>query len=343
VTMAEVLALSPEDKRQLSLSLLEEFGARVIRPPNAQGEIIHTCVLPFGLHSHGDAHPSASLNYLKLVYNCLGCGCSGGLLWFVSTCRGTSTVQTRQWLVEKATVDIEDIGAFIAYLDSVYNPTRSETEPIPRYSPRVLDPWRQLHPYMWENRRIPIENLRRFDVGYGIIDITPTLQSERIIIPHYWQGELVGWLSRRIADDGTAKYLNTEGFPKAQTIYSYDPSVPAIIFEGPMSVLTHPDDPHAEATFSAEVTQKQIRLLAEHPLTILFFDNDSAGWKATQKVGEALLAYTEVEVVANPYDADPADFGDDYRDLPRVPFSIWQPPGKLLTYRRDISDTSGLR
>lgn len=332
--MAEVLSLPPEDKRALALVLLEEFGARVIRPPNAQGEIIHSCVLPFGLHSHGDVHASASLNYLKLVYNCLGCGCSGGLLWFISTCRGTSGPQTRQWLLEKATVSIDDIPAFLAYLDSVYNPERPEAEPIPRYSPRVLDPWRFIHPYLTEIRHIPIENLRRFDIGYGIIEITPTLQSERIIFPHYWQGELVGWQSRRIANDGTAKYMNTEGFPKAQTIYNYDPKVPAMVVEGVMSVLAHPDDPHMESTFSAEVTKRQVRLLAEHPKVTLFFDSDTAGCKATLKVGEALLAYTEVEVVVNPYDADPADMGDDYLDLDRVPFSVWSPPGRLVPYDR---------
>jgi hypothetical protein len=334
MSMAEVLRLPAEDKRQLALALLEEFGARHIRQPNAQGEIIHTCVLPFGLHSHQDAHPSASLNYLKLVYNCLGCGCSGGLLWFVSSCRGTTAEATRSWLLEKATVDIEDIPAFLAYLDTVYNPERPEVEPIPRYSPRVLDPWRWVHPYMTEVRHIPIENLRRFDIGYGDIEITPTFHSERIIIPHFWQGELVGWQSRRIANDGSAKYLNTEGFPKAVTIYNYDPRQSAMVVEGVMSVLAHPDDPHVEATFSAEVTQKQIRLLAEHPLVTLFFDSDMAGFKATRKVGEALLAYTEVEVVVNPYDADLADMGDDYRDLPRVPWSMWEPPTKLLPYSR---------
>jgi Toprim-like/DNA primase catalytic core, N-terminal domain len=334
MTMAEVLRLPAEEKRELALALLEEFGARAVRAPNAQGEIIHTCVLPFGLHSHQDAHPSASLNYLKLVYNCLGCGCSGGLLWFVSSCRGTTAEATRSWLLEKATVAIDDIPAFLAYLDSVYSPERAEVEPIPRYSPRVLDPWRYLHPYMYEVRGIPMENLRRFDIGYGDIEITPTFHSERIIIPHYWKGELVGWQSRRIANDGSAKYLNTEGFPKDRTIYNYDPSQPAMVAEGVMSVLAHPDDPHMEATFSAEVTQKQIRLLAEHPKVTLFFDNDTAGWKATQKVGEALLAYTEVEVVDNPYDADPADLGPDCSRMPRVSFALWKPPARLLPYAR---------
>lgn len=334
MSIAEVLALPDDDKKQLALSLLEEFGARVIHPPNAMGEIIHSCVLPFGLHRHGDAHASASINYHKLVYNCLGCGCSGGLLWFVATCRGTSVTQTRQWLVEKSTVSVDDIPAFLAYLDSLYNPERTEAEPIPHYSPRVLDPWRFIHPYLTEVRHIPMENLRRFDIGYGIIEITPSFHSERIIIPHYWYGELVGWQSRRICNDGSAKYLNTSGFPKFQTIYNYAPTFPVMVTEGVMSVLAHPDNPHMESTFSAEVTQKQVRLLAEHPRVTLFFDNDTAGWKATLKVGEALLAYTEVDVVQNPYDADPADFGDDYRDLDRVPFSVWGPPGKLLPYVR---------
>jgi hypothetical protein len=328
MSMLEVLGLPMDDKLHLAMSLLEEFGARVIRPPNAQGEIIHSCVLPFGLHTHGDAHPSASLNYRKLVYNCLGCGCSGGLLWFVSTCRGTSSAQTKSWLAEKAVVDIEDIGAFLAYLETAYNPEHPEDEPIPRYSTKVLEPWRFIHPYLTDIRHIPMENLRRFDIGYGVIN-----GSERIIIPHYWKGELVGWQSRRIANDGTPKYLNTEGFPKDQTIYNYDPKAPALVVEGCLSVLAYPD-PHTEATFSAEVTPRQVRLLAEHPKVTLFFDNDTPGWAATLKVGEALLAYTEVEVVENPYDADAADLGPDCGRLPRVPFSLWYPPGRIVSYAR---------
>jgi hypothetical protein len=292
------------------------------------------CCLPFGLHAHGDAHPSASINYKKLVINCPVCG-SGGLMWFVSMCRGTTSVQTRDWLTQKAMVSIDDVNALLAYLDSVYNPVRENPEPIPRYSPRVLDPWRFFHPYMTEVRHVPMSSMSRFDIGYGMVQVTPTIRSERIIIPHYWRGELVGWQSRRLASDGTAKYLNTEGFPKDETIFNYDPNVPVMVVEGVMSVLVHPDDPHTEATFSASVTDRQLRLLADHPEVILFFDSDTAGFKATRKVGEALLPYTKVMVVQNSYDADPADLADDdYRDLPRVPWSVWEPPTKLLPYRR---------
>jgi len=333
MSITEVLALPDADKLSLAQALLEEFGARVVRQPNVRGEIIHSCVLPFGLHAHGDAHPSASINYKKLVYNCPVCG-AGGLLWFVGTCRGTSSALTRDWLAAKATVSVDDVNALLAYLDAVYNPVRANPEPIPRYSPRVLDPWRFFHPYMMEIRHVPIENMARFDVGYGMVQITPTLYSERIIIPHYWKGELVGWVSRRLGNDGTAKYLNTEGFPKDETIYNYDPKLPTMVVEGQMSVLVHPDDPHMEATFSASVTDRQVRLLAEHPEVILFFDNDTSGWKATEKVGTALMAYTKVTVVQNPYDADPADMGDDYRDLARVPFPVWEKPHGLASYAR---------
>ena len=48
-------------------NLLEDLlGAKNI---NIVGnEIIHSCVLNFGLHSHGDQNPSASLNKDSLLY-----------------------------------------------------------------------------------------------------------------------------------------------------------------------------------------------------------------------------------------------------------------------------------
>ena len=331
----EALALSDSEKLDLCMSLLQEFGASLIKKPNAQGEIVHTCVLPFGLHAHGDAHPSASINYKKLVYNCLsGCG-HGGLLWFVGTCRGTSGADAKAWLVQKAAPSVDDLPSFLALLDRLYAGSESTFEPIPRYSPNVLAPWRVHHPYMFEVRRIPLANLERFDIGYGVFRVG-TLESERIVIPHYWRHDLVGWTTRRIVEDRTPKYLNTTSFPKDQTIFNYDGgSEVTMVMEGQMSVLAHPDEPHAEATFSAEVTDRQVRLLAEHPKVVLFFDNDTAGWRATLKVGEVLVAHTDVWVVQNPYDADPADMGDDYRLLPQVPFSVWEPPTRLEPYVRN--------
>lgn len=338
MSIQEVLNLSDQEKLDLCMDLLREFGANVVRKPSDRGEIIHSCVLPFGLHSHGDLHPSASLNYKKLVYKCLsGCG-QGGLLWFVGTCRGTSGLQAKEWLTSKAAVSMDDLPAFLALLDRLYHPEGVGAEPLPSYSPQVLAPWRFHHPYMFDIRHIPLETLERFDIGYGVFSVPglggTKVDSERVVIPHYWRGTLVGWSSRRIVDDGTPKYLNTTSFPKDQTIFNYSPGEAAMVSEGQMSVLAHPDDPHMEATFSASVTDRQVALLAEHPRVVLFFDNDTAGWKATEHVGKRLLPYTDVFVVDNPYDADPADMGDDYRQLPQVPFAVWEPPRKLVPYVR---------
>src|ERR1017187_3010288 len=80
----QLLNLSDQEKRDMCLNLLEGMGARNITVKG--DEILHSCSLPFGLHSNGDEHPSASLNWSKLVFHCYGCGSSGGIAWFVSVC-----------------------------------------------------------------------------------------------------------------------------------------------------------------------------------------------------------------------------------------------------------------
>ena len=64
--------------------------------------------------------------------------------------------------------------------------------------------------------------------------------------------------------------------------------------------------PNMCATFGASVTERQKLILANHPKIILWFDNDQAGWTATEEVGSFLSQYCDVFVVDNPYTGDPA-------------------------------------
>src|SRR5690606_17944775 len=106
----------------------------------------------------------------------------------------------------------------------------------------------------------------------------------------------------------TPKYKNTPDFPKDRTLYNYDPkATTAVVVESPMSVLSKAHIMPIEATFGANVTDRQMRYISMHRKVVLFFDNDEAGWKATRAVGEYLEAYSSVWVADNPYAADPAD------------------------------------
>lgn len=354
--------LPDSQKEMLCRELLSEFGVTSVTVRD-NGEMIHSCPLPFGQHKNGDASASASLNFLKLTFNCFGCGASGGLLWFIATCRGEDTDQSRAWLADQTGTgpDEQSLSSLLEFFDAVYNaPSRPQAEPIPKMSPKVLDPWRRIHPYLTDppeqaGRGIPVETILHFNVGYAerykvrfkAPDGDPradrdgmvAIESERIVIPHFWKGDLVGWQTRRLAKDGSAKYLSSPAFPKDTTIYNYDDKRrEAVVVESPMSVLArYHHIPHIEGTFGAKMTDRQLRLISMHPRVILWLDPDPAGWTATKRAGSYLEPYCDVWVVDNPWNADAGDLNDvEVETLLNdalVPFSLWEPPTTLFCWQ----------
>lgn len=334
----EISLMNDTQKKDLCVSLLNEFGAKV-KSISSKGEILHSCVLPFGGHKNGDANPSANLNYKKLTFNCWGCGNSGGLLWFISACRNESTEQTRNWLKNETGIGGEQsLSSLLDFFDAIWSPEKTVTPVLPKLDPSLLNKWLYLHPYMTEKRGIPEDTLMRFLVGYDPeyevkLGEKLVVKSPRIIIPHFWGGKLVGWVTRRLIDDGTPKYVNSPGFPKDLTLFNDLIQTGTVtVVESPMSVLSKAHMGNIVATFGANVTERQMRLLSMRDKVILFFDNDNAGYNATREVGEYLLPYTNVLVADNPYNADPADMDDEtYRFccIGAIPYSFWKEPEGL--------------
>lgn len=325
----QLLNLADDEKQEMALELLEQFGAQNVSVVG--DEITHSCVLPFGLHSNGDQNPSASLNWRKLTYHCYGCGSGGGLLWFVGSCKGEDTGGVVSWVTKQIGAESESKGLenFLAYIDKVYSPVGQKVvQPIPEFNPSVLAHWRYIHPYLTEIRHIPESNIIAHEVGWDP-------DANRIIIPHFWKSKLVGWQSRRLDDDGTPKYKNTPDFPKNETLYNRPPDrrEPLLVVESPMSVISKSHVwPEMVATFGASVTDRQKLILSEHSKVILWFDNDQAGWTATDDVASDLSKYCDVFVIDSDLDADPADLTDaQFSDLVQwqLPYGLWQPPSKL--------------
>lgn len=320
------------EKERIARSLLAEFGATHVKVAGA--ELIHGCLLPFKDHQDQEHNPTASLNFEKLTYNCFGCGAGGGLLWFVGVMRDTSGTVARRWLEDQVGVGGgEDLAQLLEFFDAIYSQERKVEKPMPHMNERILEPWMFIHPYMTEVRGISEETLMRFKVGYGEIKVRGT-KSQRIVIPHFWRGDLVGWQTRRLFKDGTPKYLSSPDFPKDRSVYSYNgQSKKAVVVESPLSVLSkYHVTPYIEATFGAKVSDRQVKLLSMHPKVILFMDNDEAGLNATHRLAEALESYSAVYVAANPYAADPADLDDETYQRAvdeALPYSVWTPPERL--------------
>lgn len=340
--MNEMAFLPLDAKKELCLSILAEIGARKVRVNETTHEIHCCCVMPW----HPDNSPSAALNYDKLAFNCFSCQSGGGIMWLLATTVGNSSpnFDPGLWIETKAGVGGADFDLtnVISYLDNLEKAMKEkpESRTLTRYSEKVLEPWGMICPLLTtgypdlglEGRGIPEENLKAARVGWDT-------EAHRAIIPNFWRGELVGWQSRRLASDGTPKYLNTVDFPRDITIYRLDDAdkkKPLLVVESPMSVIRHLHHQNMAATFGAKITDRQILELRWWPEVILWFDNDEAGWKATESLGERLSPYTNVSVVDSDWAADPADLDDEQVETlvsDRIPYSIWTPPTRLRCLR----------
>lgn len=322
--LTELTMLSDEDKKELAEKVLDELGISV-RSINRAGEMVIPCTVT-GYHNDQDKNPTAALNYRKLLFNCLGCEASGTLLWLVAETLGLEDSQKAlSWVKDKADIEqVMDISDLLKYFEHVWE--RPEIKPIPTYSPQMLLPWlRPTHKYFGE-RHISVDTAMDFFLGYN-----PDTGS--IVIPHFFNGDLVGWQTRRYRGSGP-KYKNSTDFPRESTIYNYQKkSSTAIVVESAMSVLRHEsEDFHLEATFGANVTDAQIALLAKHERVVLWMDNDKAGWAATHSMRDRLAPLTNVWAVQSHWKQDPGDLpSNTFQRLVRcaLPASLWRTPEEL--------------
>lgn len=285
-----------------------------------------------------------------LTGNCLGCPAKGGILWLIGITQGVYGPEARNWLAEQTGTGGKEfqLAPLLQFLDAIEAArTKSKTPaPIPRFSESVLEPWNHIYPGLTtgvpelgiEGRGIPEANLIEARVGWDMDD-------NRIIIPHFWKGDLVGWQGRRILDAEAQpeKYKSTPDFPRDSTIYRQPEGKRIIVVESPMSVLKHLHHLPIGGTFGSAITDRQLALLRWYPEVIFWVDPDPAGWgnleghwdeKGIHHPGAAqqLEAYSTVKVVASDWAGDPAEFDDDTAETlvdEAIPLAIWSKPEAL--------------
>lgn len=332
------IAMTDAEKRDLCRELLSEFGVVKMRETE-RGELIHSCCLPGGRHRNGDAAASASLNYRKLVYRCHGCGGRGGLLWLIGVCRDQDSDEARAWLSGATGTGgaLMDLSRLLELVDALAKAPEGRP-PLPRFDHSMLDPWDFIHPYMTQMRGVPEQTLDHFRVGYAErYPMGQGITQPRITIPLFWKGDLVGWQARALLKGDQPKYKNSPEFPRDRVLYGDTEHDVAVVVESPLTVLRrHHHMPNVLGTFGAQVADAQVRLLQRYRRVILCFDPDSAGWNATEYVGNQLTAHTQVWAWENPYDVDLGDMDDDTADhlvAEAVPFPVWQRPAVLQPWK----------
>jgi Toprim domain-containing protein len=313
VLINDLLSQYGEYKRRLDArEVLARYGARnCTEQTNRDGttEIVHSCLLdqvePH--HAHGDAHPSAWCNVDKNLYVCSAYW-SGDLIHLIQKLEGKETLaETMPVVGEMLSGATRGVLELTEELDRILHFHEITAIEIPTYAPQVLRPWLVSHPYMYDERGISPQTLAELRVGYDA-------RENRIVIPHFWDGALVGWQKRAIPErpgwPGSAephpKYRSSSGFPKSETLYGFDrfracASGQALAVESPMSVIRSWDlglrNPTAVATFGAKTSVAQVELLSDARLVYVWFDADEAGYHGSHKLVDALHTRTEVRVV----------------------------------------------
>ena len=270
-----------------------------------RSELVMHCVLPFGLHSHGDRNPSASFNDEKLVYNCFTCG-GGDVLWLVQAVQGVDldgALRVLKGQIEPGDVSLSELQRQI---DKLWAGDGAGYV-MPTFGERILRPWECFAKFL-DDRGISREVQRRMRTGVDLksreqIGEDVWIEQPRLVIPHFFGGKLRGWQKRRLDDriQVGPKYLSSPSFPKDRTLYNLDnvEGPHAIVVESPTTVLhalSEGVDPIV-GTFGKSVTDTQVALLERFERVTMFFDADAAGRRGTLSVAGRL---THARVLAVP-------------------------------------------
>jgi DNA primase len=314
-------------------NLLEDLlGATNLQMNN--NEIIHSCTLNFGLHGHGDQNPSASINKESLLFNCHVCG-GGTIIWLVQNVLDLSKNEAidriKNYSEMLRPIPVEQ---FVFKLDKMLKDRGLPKELLlPRYSDKILNEWAQPSEYLLE-RGVSYEVQKEMRTGimephYELDKSTKQpILVKRNILPHFIDNDLVGWVSRRLDDtQNVAKYRNTRGFPRKYSLYNLNNIVDnnhCYVVESPMSVLVLKSRGINDvvASFGAQVSDEQCKILRRFDNLTVWSDGDKAGFEGANGLYRRLREYSKVRLVLSPDGEDPATLEDIPKSITGVEFAM---------------------
>ncbi len=279
--------------------LLEALGL-----PSGSGLTEHTLPCPLPGHGGSDANPSFSINRDKKVWNCFKCQEGGSLPTLVMILLDMDYPEAIKFILPFApgalTGDGEEDDEFATNLQEIlfWDEVAPDELEFPKFHPRVLEPWQTYPIPEAEEWGLSEATQRFFQLGidrehYRRLKNGDEYVGRALIIPHFFEGSLVGYQSRWLDEDRPKKvprYTNTRNFPKSETLFGYDQARESAdsfiyIFEGSKSVTQMKELGYsAVATFGSEVSDLQLELLMDFDYLVTAFDNDSEGLKATHRV-----------------------------------------------------------
>jgi len=225
------------------------------------------------LHSEND--PSFSVNLTHGGWVCRPCCARGQLLDLVSRVREISRGDAIQWARGQGSRERSSAELINSLLprEAPVSVSLAWAERYDELSPTMMTEY-------WFERGFNESTMRQFDVRFDP-------DQETLIWPvRDESANTVSFIKRRLPGTRGAKYLYPSGFNRAlfpQDHFDYGDR--ALLVEGPLdSMWLHQHGyPSALSTLGSDVTRRQVDWLRGKVGEVtLAFDNDAAGWRATE-------------------------------------------------------------
>lgn len=303
---------------RIDVDAFEEAIDFVPTKTDDDGNDIGHCPDIWGLHKNGDTTGKFAIHREKKVYNCWVCG-GGSFLSFAMEFKNVGEQEAANWLYQFASEDAISNEGFVEEIERMLA-TESGYQPatLPYFNSRVLQ--NLDFAYDWgSDKNIPSPVIEHFGIRFDKARVRANYEGPAIVLPHFWQGRLVGWQERWLDEDKPEwipKYTNTSDFPREQTLYNYDWTMfdqEVVVVESvPTALVLMGLSIPAIATFGSNVTSEQMRLLRRCTAGIVIApDNDNPGIKFIESLYEGLDRYIPLKAI-EPVgeDGSGSDLGD---------------------------------
>lgn len=252
-------------------------------------EIICSC--PFPVHEHGDRNPSFGINVSKGVYNCFSCHESGNLVQLCERLLGMNRMEAMSEIYSDMT-----LAEAFELMESGSGWSRTALSPL---ECDITDWCSNRHEY-WHQRGFTDETIGKWRLGYDPSE-------NRVVVPVYFNGELVGWTKRRVNESDSPKWKHSRDFYKNAVLFGIDNTVgdSCILVEAPLSaiMLDQYGIGNAVASFGCNLSDEQAILLRSNYNNVcLFYDPDEAGRVGAAKAIKLLERFVNLYIV--PYSRD---------------------------------------
>lgn len=203
--------------------------------------------------------------------------------------------------------------------DAVYIPegvavaTATEPPMQPTSLPEAFVPLQNLPNYHHANEYLrsrgfdPATIAKKYLIGYVEHEPTRPIIDNSIVIPIYFENQLVAWQARRLTHLGKNKYITSPGAKISRVFYNWDACRGydyAILVEGVFDVWRIGSP--ALALFGTHLSQQQFDLLRTRYRTVFVLLDGDAKEKADM-ISRRLSGFVDVVPVLLPGACDPAD------------------------------------